>query len=245
MPAIKTINRIALGCVLLTALATAIRAADKPAAPNTLTDAERAAGWRLLFDGKSADAWRAYRGDALPPEWRVAAGELQLRDKGGKLATGIVTRDEFADFELALEWRISRGGNSGVLYRVNEEHAPPHDSGPEMQILDDDRYPAPKNPPERRAAACYDLYAPSAKVTVVPGQWNRIRIIAKGNHVEHWFNGVKVIDYELASPDWRARVARSKFAKSPFYGKETRGHILLQQHGYDVAFRNIKIRVLD
>ena len=245
MLATKRLMLIVLGCVFLAALGTTVGGADKPVAPNTLTDAERAAGWRLLFDGKSADAWRAYRGKALPPEWHVAGGELQLHDKGGKLATGIVTRDEFADFELSLEWRISRGGNGGVLYRVNEAHAPPHDSGPEMQILDDDRYPPAKNPPERRAAACYDVYAPSAKVTVVPGQWNRVRIVARGNHVEHWFNGVKVVDYELGSPDWRARVARSKFAKSPFYGKETRGHILLQQHGYDVAFRNIKIRVLD
>jgi hypothetical protein len=236
---------IIFACCLTTLLGVSLRAADRPAAPNTLTDAEQKAGWKLLFDGKSVDAWRAYRGNALPPEWKVAAGEFQLHDKGGKLATGIVTRDEFADFELSLEWRTSQNGNSGILYRVNEEHAPPHDSGPEMQILDDDRYPAPKNPPERRAAACYDLYAPSAKVTVVPGQWNRVRIVAKGNHVEHWFNGVKVVDYELGSPDWQARVARSKFAKSPFYGKESRGHILLQQHGHDVAFRNIKIRVLD
>jgi hypothetical protein len=245
MARVKDILLVVLGCVVLTSVGSAVRAADKAAAPNTLTDAEKKAGWKLLFDGRSADAWRAYRGKGLPPEWKVAGGELQLHDKGGKLATGIVTRDQFADFELSLEWRIARNGNCGVLYRVNEAHAPPHDSGPEMQILDDDRYPAPKNPPERRAAACYDLYAPSAKVDVVPGKWNAVRIVARGNHVEHWFNGVKVVDYELDSPDWRARVARSKFAKSPFYGKESRGHILLQQHGHEVAFRNIKIRELD
>ena len=231
-------------CIAVLLVSVSLGAADKAGAPNTLSDDEKKAGWKLLFDGKSADAWRAYRGKGLPPEWRVAGGELQLHDKGGKLATGIVTREEFGDFELSLEWRISQGGNSGVLYRVNEEHAPPHDSGPEMQILDDDRHPAPKNPPERRAAACYDLYAPSAKVTVVPGKWNTVRIVAKGSHVEHWFNGVKVVDYEIGSADWRTRVARSKFAKSPFYGKESRGHILLQQHGHDVAFRNIKIRDL-
>src|SRR4051794_31204633 len=107
-----------VSCVPLTALGISLAAADKPAAPNTLTDAEQKAGWKLLFDGKSADAWRAYRGKGLPPEWKVAGGELQLHDKGGKLAPGIVTREEFADFELALEWRISQGGNSGVLYRV-------------------------------------------------------------------------------------------------------------------------------
>jgi hypothetical protein len=233
-------------CTALLA-ATSLRAADKPAAgaPNTLTAEEKKSGWKSLFDGKSANAWRQYRGKGLPPQWRIANGELQLHDRGGKLGDGIVTNDQFGDFELALEWRISPGGNSGILYRVSEDHAPPHDSGPEMQILDDARYPTPKTPADRRAAACYDLFAPSPKVTVVAGEWQAVRIVARGNRVQHFFNGQKVVDYEIGSPAWRDRVARSKFAKVSTYAKESRGHILLQQHGYDVAFRNIKIRVLD
>jgi Domain of Unknown Function (DUF1080) len=219
-------------------------------APNTLTPQEKAAGWRLLFDGQTLKGWRNYRQNEPGPEWQVTNGVLVLqRDTtpgtAGKLRAGLMTDEQFGDFSLALEWRIAPGANSGILYRVSESTDAPHDTGIEMQILDNARHPDAKKGLERQAGACYALYAPAQDVTRPIGEWNLAQILVRTNHVEHWLNGQKLLTYELGSADWQRRVSQSKFKDFPGYGRSPRGHILLQDHSFHVEFRNIKIRPLD
>ncbi len=206
---------------------------------NALTPAEQAAGWRLLFDGKTTTAWRGFRRDSLPAGWRAKDGALTRVAPAGD----IITRDRFANFELTLEWNISRGGNSGVFYRVGEEDDAAYWSGPEMQVLDDAHHPDGQSR-LTAAGSCFAVYPAPAGVVKPPGQWNRVRLVVVGHHVEQWLNGTEVVTYELGSADWEARVKASKFATHPHYGRYTTGYIGLQDHGDSVAYRNIKIRVL-
>jgi hypothetical protein len=206
---------------------------------NMLTPAEQADGWRLLFDGKTTDGWRGYRKATMPAGWQVLDGALTRVDSAGD----IVTKEQFRNFELALEWQVVKGGNSGIFYRVSEDLEYPWLSGPEMQVLDDAGHPDGKSP-LTSAGAMYGIYPARRGVVRPGGEWNSVRILVQGNHVEHWLNGVKLVDAELGSPDWEARVKRSKFATMPRYGRNSEGHIGLQDHGDRVAFRNIKIRVL-
>jgi hypothetical protein len=196
-------------------------------------------GWHSLFDGHTADQWRAYRGDALPAGWQVVDGALTRVGQAGD----IVTREEFQDFELALEWKVEAGGNSGIMYRVAEgpDLETVWQSGPEYQILDDARHPDGRRP-ETSAGSCYGLYPAPRGIVRPAGEWNQTRIVVQGTHVEHWLNGTRIVSYELGSPDWEERVRRSKFASMPRYGRESRGHIALQDHGDWVAYRNIRIR---
>jgi hypothetical protein len=222
--------------------------AEKPPAKsdqnlNTLSDQEKTAGWKLLFDGKTTDGWRAYRGKSMPDRWQVADGALVLQHKSGNSGGDVVTVGEYGNFELSLEWKIAPGGNSGIMYRVSEEQGAPYESGPEYQLLDNAGHADGKSA-LTSAASCYALYAPSKDVTRPVGEWNKTRIVVDGNHVEHWLNGVKVVTYELGGADWNKRVEESKFKSMPRFGKEPRGHIDLQDHGDDIAFRNIKIRPL-
>ncbi len=198
-------------------------------------------GWCSLFDGHTAEQWRAYRGDRLPAGWQVVDGALTRVDS----ASDIVTREEFQDFELALEWKVEPGGNSGIMYRVAEtpELETVWQSGPEYQVLDDARHPDGRRP-ETSAGACYGLYPAPRGVVRPAGEWNETRILVRGDHVEHWLNGQRIVSYELGSGDWEERVRRSKFATMPRYGREPRGHIALQDHGDRVAYRNIRIRLL-
>lgn len=204
---------------------------------NRLTEAERTAGWRLLFDGTTTLGWRGYHMDSMPSGWQVVDGALTRVGGGGD----IITRDQFGDFELALEWKIAPGGNSGIMYRVTEEYDASYKSGPEMQVLDDSAH-ADGQDRLTSAGSNYALNAAPAGVVKRAGEWNAVRILVKGNHVEHWLNGQKVVEYELMSPDWETRVKQSKFAEWPGYGRAARGHIALQDHGDGVAYRNIKIR---
>jgi hypothetical protein len=195
--------------------------------------------WRTLFDGTSLDAWRGYGSDRLPEGWKVVEGALTRVASAGDL----ITRDVFGDFELEVEWIVAEGGNSGIMYRVTEEAAETYQTGPEMQVLDDARHPDGGSR-LRAAGAVYGLYPAPAGVVKPAGEWNAVRIVVRGNHVEHWLNGVEVATYELGSPDWEARVAGSKFRKWPGYGRTATGHIALQDHGDRVAYRNIRIRTL-
>ena len=165
-------------------------------------------GWYVLFDGHTADQWRAYRGDSLPAGWQVVDGALTRVAAGGD----IVTREEFQDFELALEWKVEPGGNSGIMYRVAEapELETTWQSGPEYQVLDDAGHPDGRRP-ETSAGACYGLYSAPRGVVRPAGEWNEARIVVQGSHVEHWLNGRRVVSYELEGPDWEARVRGSKY----------------------------------
>jgi hypothetical protein len=195
---------------------------------------------KVLFDGHSVDAWRGYKGSAVPQGWRV---ENSAMTKDGSVAD-IVTKDEFGDFELELEWKIGEGGNSGILYRGTEEYDHIYWSAPEYQLLDDTKA-ADNKTRLTCAGAAYALYpSPSGHLKPV-GEFNATRIVARGPHVEHWLNNVKLLEYELWSPDWEAKVKASKFAAYPNFGRAKRGHIALQgDHAGALAFRNIRIREL-
>ena len=210
-----------------------------PAGLNTLTPEERAAGWRLLFDGHSTAGWRGWQMDSMPSGWGVRDGALtRVRP-----AADIITREKFKNFELSLEWNVAPGGNSGIFYRASEDETAIYWTAPEMQVLDDAAHPDGQSR-LTAAGADYGLYPAPAGIVKPAGQWNQARIIVNGNHVEHWLNGVKVVEYELGSPDWEARVKASKFVDHPRYGRNAEGYIGLQEHEFRVAYRNIKIRVL-
>lgn len=210
-------------------------------AMNTLTPEESAAGWRLLFDGETTAGWRGFKMDRMPAGWQVLNGALtrvaQARD--------IVTVEQFESFELALDWKVEAGGNSGILFHVVEtpdlEYV--YQSGPEMQVLDNAGHVDGRQP-ETSAGSNYALHGPTHDVSRPAGEWNHARLIVDGNHVEHWLNGVQLLEYELYSPDWEERVRNSKFAEMEEYGRHRTGYIALQDHGDRVAYRNIKIRVL-
>jgi len=206
---------------------------------NTLTPAERADGWRLLFDGKTTAGWRGWKMDTLPSGWRAVDGALTRVRR----AADIITTDKFKDFELSLEWKIAKNGNSGIFYRASEDDDAIYWSAPEMQVLDDAGHPDGQSR-LTAAGSDYGLYPAPAGVVKPAGQWNQVRLVVKGQHVEHWLNGVKVVDYELGSPDWEAKVKASKFALHPHYGRNREGYIGLQEHDFWVAYRNIKIRTL-
>ncbi len=210
-------------------------------AANVLTEEERALGFELLFDGESLGHWRGFKRADLPAGWTVDDGIIHFTP--GVEGGDIITREPFDDFDLRLEWKISEGGNSGIFFRVTEEAERTYHSGPEMQILDDSRH-VDGGDPKTSSGANYALHAPSEDVVRPVGQWNEARIVAEGSRVEHWLNGVKIVEYELGSDEWEALVAGSKFAEWPPYGRQRSGHIGLQDHGDHVWFRKIRIRRL-
>jgi hypothetical protein len=210
-----------------------------PEGPNALTPAERAAGWRLLFDGRTTAGWRGFKQSSIPGGWQVVDGALTRVSGAGD----IITLDQFANFELTVEWQISPGGNSGIMYRVSEAADATYQTGPEMQVLDNAGHPDGANPLSS-AGACYGLYPPSSNATRPVGSWNDVRIVVNGTHVEQWLNGAKVVEYELFSADWLARLQVSPHRDSVRYGREPTGYIALQDHGDRVAYRSIKLRPL-
>ena len=213
---------------------------------NTLTAAEEKAGWTLLFDGRTVDAWRGYkRPDASESRWKVEEGTLTLPPENGRDTHGqrdIISKETFEQFELVFDWRIAPGGNSGVKYFILEDL----DSaiGHEYQLIDDERHADAKVGPHRQTAALYDVLPAADRPTKPAGEWNTTRIVVRGQTVEHWLNGKKVLQYELNSPDLNAAIAKSKFKSIDRFGKRQNGHLLLQDHGDQVWFRNIKIRRL-
>ncbi len=224
----------ALALALLTAPALAAEPAH-----NTLTATEKAQGWRLLFDGKSLDGWREFKKTAVGPGWQVADGVLTLAQPDK--AADIITIGSYANFDLQFDWKISRNGNSGVYYHVIEQGETGYESGPEYQLLDN----AHGEPPLQRAGGLFGLYAPSQDVTRPVGEFNHSRLVVDHGHVQHWLNGVQVTEYQIGSPDFKARVAGTKFARWPLFATADTGHISLQDHESVVAFRDIKIKVIE
>jgi len=205
-------------------------------------DQARAAGganaWRPLFDGKSLGGWRGYKSETVPAGWRVVDGTLA---KDAPVAD-IVSKEEFGDFELEMDWKIGEAGNSGIFYRGTEEYDHIYWSAPEYQLLDDIKG-ADNKTRLTCAGAAYAVYPSPAGHLKPVDEWNTARIVANGAHVEHWLNGVKLVDYELWSPDWEAKVAASKFVKWPNFGRAKKGHIAMQgDHAGTLAFRKIRIR---
>ena len=207
---------------------------------NTLTASERADGWKLLFDGRTTAGWRNFRKETVSPGWSVTDGILA---RTGENAGDIITDGKYRNFDLVLDWRVAPGGNSGLFYRGTEEGSYIWQSAPEMQILDDERHSDGKSP-LTSAGSVFALYEAPRGAVRPAGEWNTARLLVNGNHVEHWLNGTKLLEYELGSEDWSRRRAASKFSSMPSYGAAAEGHIGLQDHGDKVEFRNIRIRVL-
>jgi hypothetical protein len=222
--------------------------------PNTLTPQEKAQGWHLLFDGKTTSGWHSTHGPDFPATgWEVKDGLLSVTEQGGEEggnAGDILTTRKYANFELSVDFRVTPGANSGIKYFVNPAYTPGReghgsDVGFEYQILDDALHPDAKKGRDgnRTVASLYDMVPASKSKPIKPiGEWNTARIVVRGTHGEHWLNGVKVLEYERAIPEFRAIVAASKFHVYPHFGEESDGYILLQDHGFPVSFRNIKIR---
>jgi hypothetical protein len=227
----KVAFALCAACVLLSATA---RAAD-----NELTEAEKKAGWKLLFDGQSLTGWRSYgKPDGPNRGWEVKDGELVC--VAGGHGGDIVSTEKFTDFDLEWDWKIPAQANNGIKYLVNENRPPA--PGHEYQMIDDALVPGK---PKQSTAAFYDVLAPDPAKPLNPvGKWNHSRVLLKGNHVEHWLNGKKVLEYELGSEQLKAALAASKFKKYADFGTKITGPILLTEHHDEAYYKNIKIREL-
>lgn len=193
-------------------------------------------GWTDLLSNNSLDAWKSSKGDKISDAWSIKNGVLHLDKSDRKKGGNLLTKKPYFNFELKFDWKISPGGNSGVKYRTNKL------LGYECQVIDDNSKAAGKT--SHRAGCLYDILEASDKKVLKPvGEWNKARIVANGNHLEHWLNGVKIIDTKIGSDDWKARFAKSKYKKIPAFA-ENPGPLLLQDHGNDVWYRNILIKEL-
>ena len=194
-----------------------------------------------LLGDDLAEVWRGYRTDSIPSAWRMV-GDTLTKSVG---TDDIITREPYSDFELELDWKLSPGGNAGVFYRATEEYDHIYWSGPEYQLLDDAGHPDGKNR-LTAAGSSYGLYPSEAGIVKPAGEWNSTRIVVRGAHVEHWLNGKKLLEFDLRSPDWQARVAKSKFAEWKDYGRAHSGYIGIQgDHDGALSLRNVRIRPLD
>jgi hypothetical protein len=218
-----------------------------------LGNVEQTQGWKYLFDGKTTAGWRSAKGESFPEQgWIIEDGLLSVLDSGGKESAAggdIITVDTYSDFELQLEFKLTPGANSGIKYFVDPQlnKGPGSAIGLEYQLLDDLRHSDAKagsHAGSRTLASLYDLIAADNKDPRPIGQWNHARIISKGSHVEHWLNGRKVLEYERRTEEFRKLVEESKYKVWPGFGEWDQGHILLQDHGNAVSFKNIKVRPL-
>jgi len=225
-------------------------------AMNTLSAKEKADGWKLLFDGKTTNGWRSARGGGFPATgWAVQDGTITVTETGGEEAGNggdIVTDRTYSNFELSVDFKVSPGANSGIMYFVDLDLMPwnkGHGSaiGFEYQVLDDALHPDAKRGKngDRTVSSLYDMIPAAADKPIHPvGEWNTAHIVVRGKHSEHWLNGVKVLEYDRDSPEFKAILAESKYHVFPQYGQAGSGYILLQDHGFPVWFRNIKLREL-
>jgi len=222
---------------------------------NTLTAKEKSEGWQLLFDGKTSDGWRGANSSTFPTAangWAIKNGTLTIQSSNGaesQNAGDIVTNKEYGAFELSFNFKLTRGANSGVKYFVTlKENSGASAIGLEYQVLDDDVHPDAKlgRDGNRTLASLYDLKTANKAGAVKPiGEWNTGKVVVfPNNHVEHWLNGIKVLEYERKSPEFRELVKISKYKIWPNFGEADQGHILLQDHGNEVSYRNLKIREL-
>lgn len=234
------------GLCLVALAASPALAGQKAGAPNRLTAAERAQGWQLLFNGRDLSGWGSFGGGAASPNWAVRDGALVLTSKSGKMSGGdLVTADSYGAFELTLDWKVERGGNSGVFYLARNAPGTKniYETGIEMQVLDNDGHSDGKIP-SHRAGSLYDITVPPLAAAHPAGSWNHARLRVERGRIRQWLNGTLTADVSYGDEAWRQRVAASKFAAMPLFGTFPSGVIGLQDHGEPVAFRNIKIRKL-
>jgi hypothetical protein len=199
--------------------------------------------WHVLFDGKSVSEWRGFRRETFPSKCWVIE-EQSIKTVGGcdkSDQVDIVTKEKYRNFELEFEWRVAPGANSGVIYLISEDQDQTWKTGPEMQVLDDDKHPDGKKP-TTSAGSLFDLIAPTNKTLRPVGEYNKARLVIHNGHVEHWLNGSKILEYDLGSAELKALIAKSKFKSFPRFAQNSEGVIALQYHGDDVWYRKIRIR---
>jgi hypothetical protein len=202
--------------------------------------AQKAGEWVSLFDGKDISKhWRGFKQKGVPDGWKVVDGAITRVAEG----VDLVSLEQYQDFEFEWEWKVPPGGNSGIMFHVSEAYEETYHSGPEYQILDNARHEDGKNP-FTSAASSHSIAAPNHDMTKPVGEWNQSKLVVKGPHVEHWLNGMKMLEYEMWSADWKERVKKSKFNQWPEYGMQKTGHLVLQNHGDHVQFRNLRVRRL-
>lgn len=219
---------------------------------NTLSQQEIADGWQLLFDGKTLNGWKDFNGDSLTMPWHVVDGCIQAKGDGSDLTGYIVTEKEFENFELSWDWKLSKGGNSGMLYHVVEGPAfkVPYVTGPEYQLIDNEGWEEANAPTKleewQKCGVDYAMHLPDYSVMKVnpQGEWNNSKIVFDNGHVEHWMNGSKILEFEAWTDDWFEKKQSGKWEMAPEYGVAHKGVICLQDHGYPASFRNIKIKEL-
>jgi len=219
--------------------------------PNTLQKEEKTDGWELLFDGSTLNGWKRYNADTIGSLWIVKDSTIVCNGQGltegtKKIGGSLTTLRKFGNFELSVDWRISPGGNSGILYHVVEgpQFKHEYETGPEYQLLDDVGW-KDKMTSVQTAGSNYDMYAaPVGKKLMPVGEWNTSKIIYNNGYVEHWLNGIKIVAFEEGSDDYDTRLKKSKWVKYPGWNKSKIGSISLQDHGANVYFRNIKVKVL-
>lgn len=220
-------------------------ASSQQASDNQLSKTREQDGWKQLFDGKTLNGWRTYQNKPAD-SWSVNEGTLyckgQSADNSSKRAD-LITLQEFENFDLELDWKISPQGNSGILYMVTEQYPAAYLSGPEYQIIDDLHFPQ-KLESWQKTAANYAMDTASEMAAKPVGEWNHTRILVNHGHVEHWLNGKKVVDYQLWTDEWKQKKAAGKWKDAPGYGQSKKGHIALQDHGSEAWFRNIRIKEL-
>ncbi|MDB5240592.1 MAG: hypothetical protein JWP57_1217 [Spirosoma sp.] len=216
---------------------------------HTLAHAQSKSGWTYLFDGQSVEKLRGYKMSSFPADaWKVEEGALVAQT--GVPNIDLVTKENYKNFELVLDWKVSVAGNSGVFYYMNEEADQQSGNGNspnwldnfEMQLLDDINFN--DKAPIRSAGSLYDLIVPVNKHLKPVGDYNESRLVVNKNHVEHWLNGDKVVEYEIGSPELNALISKSKFKNNPKFAKSTDGLIMFQHHGQKVWLKNIKVRRL-
>ena len=204
--------------------------------------AEEKSGWTVLFDGQSTAAFRGFKQDSFPTNsWVIDDGTLKSLPSR---QVDLITREKYENFALELEWKVAREANSGIMFHVSEDEPQTYRTGSEMQIVDDANTSDGKNP-KTSAGSLYALIAPNDKKRVKPaGEWNKARIVIKNKHVEHWLNGVNIVEYDWNSPQVKGLISQSKFNDKPRFMQEKKGYIDFQHHGAEVWLRNIKVRKL-
>jgi len=213
---------------------------------NQLTEIQKAEGWQLLFDGQTTNGWQIFKARENNT-WEVVDGIIHCKALNENTGDGnersdLMTSAQYENFELVFDWKIAKEGNSGVIYRATEEFEQPYYSGPEYQLMDDAGFP--NETPDHLTGSNYGMHTASKAKIKPAGEWNTAKIIVNKNHVEHWLNGDKVVDYELNSPEWITLKKASKWNEATGYGASPKGHIVLQDHGSEAWFRNLKIKTL-
>lgn len=234
-------------CLLAFTIISSGLLAQTKGAANNLSKKEIKQGWQLLFDGQTLKGWKGYNSDQVFTCWSVANGELVCSGEGGSVTAGdIITVADYDNFELSLEWNISKEGNSGIFYHVLEgtQYHAAYETGPEYQLIDDAGWPDKLEEWQQSGADYAMTPANKDKVLKPAGEWNHSRIIYNNGHVEYWLNDKKVVEFQAYSPEWNQLKAVSKWKDYPGYAISQKGHIGLQNHGSGVKFRNIKVRKL-